>query len=270
MNDVELLTHACKGNTEAVKLCLDFAKITDVWDNLIDGDKPVTTDEIDAAFLRLLIELPANEFFVANRARLLPVMVSSITNWKIANSYEATGRVDLLEIAHNMRFSLADVMLTVVSICGGFAWACEIGVELRTRVQKERLLPYLQEHTKQLPAEWATFRAGFARCLKHTGGTHAIEDLERGLLNGSFQFWTDGKVAALTEFVVYPQCKVLSLGFVAGRLTDSAGELYERIEAYAKQHGCKQVRGGGRRGWLRVRLESKGYRELGAVVAKEL
>lgn len=271
IDDGPFLLGACKGNADAVRLCLDLVKITDIWDDLIDGDKLVSGARIDAAFMRMLVELPANDFFVAHRARLLPVMVSAILNWKIANAYEATGRLELLEISHNMRYGIFDVLLAVVTICGGWEWAAEVGPELRTRMQKDRLLPYLREHSKQLPESWPGFRPGFERSLGLTGGAYAIEDLERGVLNGSFKFWTDGKVAVLTEFITFPRAKALILAFVAGRMTRSAGDLYARIEAYAKANGCTQMRGGGRRGWLRFPMETKGaYRELGVLVAKEI
>ena len=40
MNDIEFLTFAMQGDMDAVGLVMSIVKIVDVWDNLIDKDKP--------------------------------------------------------------------------------------------------------------------------------------------------------------------------------------------------------------------------------------
>ena len=47
MNDIEFLKFAMQGDMDAVGLVVSVVKIADVWDNLIDGDKPVSKEDIN-------------------------------------------------------------------------------------------------------------------------------------------------------------------------------------------------------------------------------
>lgn len=157
MNDRDFLMHALKGNQAAVEFVLLISRVADVWDNLIDRDGDVSNRAIHDAFWMLAIELPANPFYRAYMDDLRPVMATGIMNWMAANEIEAgyaSTNHRALEIAHVIRYSIADVAIMAALLCGGREWAVEVGPELRLRSQRSDLNEYIKslkgvEHAAQ-------------------------------------------------------------------------------------------------------------------------
>src|SRR5690554_4054387 len=76
------------GDPNAVAFLLDIFNIGEVWDDLIDQDKPVSPDDINKAFYTALITLPNNPFYRAYMPQLSGIMVSGIHAWLDANKLE--------------------------------------------------------------------------------------------------------------------------------------------------------------------------------------
>ena len=145
MNDTAFMLHAFKGNQSAVDFVLMLARVADCWDNLIDRDVPVTDEAINNAFWILAVEFPGNAFYRAHIDDLRPVMATGIVNWMTANSMECDDSLPhrAIEIAHVIRYSVADVVMMVALLCGGREWAAEVGPELRLRSQRSDLNEYI-------------------------------------------------------------------------------------------------------------------------------
>lgn len=147
MNDTAFMLHAFKGNQSAVDFVLMLARVADVWDNLIDKDVNVSDESINDAFWTLAIEFPGNAFYRAHIDDLRPVMAAGIVNWLTANRIECDGSLSqshrAIEIAHVIRYSIADVVMMVALLCGGREWAAEVGPELRLRSQRSDLNEYI-------------------------------------------------------------------------------------------------------------------------------
>lgn len=142
--DREFMLYAFKGNQAAVAFVLMLVRVADVWDNLIDKDAPVSDKDINDAFCILALEMPKNAFYRDHVDELLPVLETGILNWMAANALERncdSGRS--IEIAHVIRYGIADVALLVASICGGREWAEDVVPELRLRSQKSDLNEYI-------------------------------------------------------------------------------------------------------------------------------
>lgn len=147
MNDRDFLLHAFKGNQAAVDLVLLISRVADVWDNLVDRDVEVPARVINEAFWLALIELPGNAFYRAYMDDLRPVMAAGILNWMAANEIEsgyAGTDHRALEIAHVIRYGIADVAIMAALLCGGRDWAAEVGPELRLRSQRSDLNEYIK------------------------------------------------------------------------------------------------------------------------------
>ncbi len=145
MTDRDFMLYAFKGNESAVAFVLLLAAVADVWDNLIDGDVEVSNGDINDAFWRILVELPRNAFYRGNTDELLPVLATGILNWRIANNLErdyTEGRP--LEIAHVIRYSIADIAILTACLAGGPEWAALVGPELRLRSQRSDFKEYVQ------------------------------------------------------------------------------------------------------------------------------
>lgn len=144
-NDHELLEHAMQGNQHAIQLVRDWTKALHLWDDLIDGDKPVSTDDVNAIFRKMLVEIPANPFFASHAPALLPVLSSGITAWHASNVFEASGRRELIAQAHMLRMQVASVFVACAEIIGGHQWAAEVAPLLWQQIQGDRLHKYINE-----------------------------------------------------------------------------------------------------------------------------
>lgn len=144
MTDYEYMRYAFQGDEDAVKLVLAVVKIADVWDNLIDKEQPVADADIHKAFWLACVELPSNPAFVRYQPDFVTVFSTGILNWQIANDLQTKDQ-HAKEIAHVLRYSIADVATFLAWKIGGPEWAKQVGPELRLRAQKDRLENFLRE-----------------------------------------------------------------------------------------------------------------------------
>src|SRR4051794_26938749 len=77
-----------KGDVHAVHFCLDMLRVAHLWDDLIDGDRQPSVEEVDAGFSALLFRLPRNPFYRVHIDGLLPLMQSTFLQWHTANVLE--------------------------------------------------------------------------------------------------------------------------------------------------------------------------------------
>lgn len=143
--DVELILHAMKGDEAATELVLLLAELSHIWDDLADGDKKVSPEQVNRAFWISLVAIPRNRFYVRFVNELQPLIANSILNWELANTYEKTGGEQELEMANVLRYSIADVACYMVFLIGGKTWAAEVCPALRKASQKDTLQHYMEE-----------------------------------------------------------------------------------------------------------------------------
>lgn len=120
-----------KGDTEAVALNLALYRIAHLWDDLIDGDA-ATPEEINAAFVDALVNVPRNGFYQRHFALLNPLVEMAIMDWLTANGMEATKDPKLLRLSYALRFSLQAVTVMCARIVGGCDWARSVNLEFRS------------------------------------------------------------------------------------------------------------------------------------------
>ncbi len=133
------------GDTRAVAFVRDIAQIAHTWDDLVDGDVPVSRATISAAFHKAVIDLNLNPFFRENCATLLPVMLNGILNWHAANDLEAAGGAHALQVSHVCRCAAGDVALMVAAIIGGTDHARAHAAEIKIMMQQDSLEDYLAD-----------------------------------------------------------------------------------------------------------------------------
>jgi len=148
MMDDEFLMHAVRGDESAFEFCKMIVKIASTWDDLVDKDKPVSTEDINDVMQMALLYLPNNQFYRRNVDSLLPVMQQSAINWHIANKLAEQQGI-AREIAHVMRYAAADILVYAAALKGGIGWARVVGPELRLRCQKENYQAFDKELRKQ-------------------------------------------------------------------------------------------------------------------------
>jgi hypothetical protein len=118
-----------KGNQTAMRFCADVLEIAHLWDDLVDQDVVEPVD-VDKTFRKMLLELPANEFYRANFAFLHPVMVMVWAQWDAANRMEAKPQTNDLPKTYMLRASLYQLFHACAVLCGGLDWAAECGPDI--------------------------------------------------------------------------------------------------------------------------------------------
>ena len=97
--------------------------------------------------------------------------------------------------------------------------------------------------------------------------SYTIDHVEDKISRGLFHLWAGKRSALVTEFVIFPNHKVLNLLFCGGDYNELV-EMLPSIEAFARAAECKRLYGGGRKGWSRT-LKHLGFEEE-HMIRKEL
>lgn len=119
-----------KGNTNAMRFCADILEVSHVWDDLVDGDVAVSAETANKTFRKLMLELPANDFYRANFSFLHPVMVMIWAQWDASNKIEENPSEGDPAKTYMLRASLYQLFHACAVLCGGLDWAAEVGPEV--------------------------------------------------------------------------------------------------------------------------------------------
>jgi hypothetical protein len=134
------------GNENALRMFHAFADLAHIWDDLIDKDKPVLTEQINQAFLTCLVYLPANPFYRSIQAEILPMWLTVVSAYETANHFEKTKDAHGIEIAHGLRYAAGNIMAYAVYVCVGPEKAKEFLPEMWKTIFYERFDEYRKEH----------------------------------------------------------------------------------------------------------------------------
>ena len=91
MNHEQILFKNLKlvlNDENAIQMCLHLFKISQIWDDLHDGDS-VDNNGLSDVFKMILVDLPDNPFYDKFRFQLRPLILSTILQWETANLMEA-------------------------------------------------------------------------------------------------------------------------------------------------------------------------------------
>lgn len=150
----EHLPRWLRGDRFAVALLQDLGFITQVWDDCVDGDKVLTRDAVDGAFIRALCSLPRNPFWLRHQADLLPLLEAWIVDWQTATTIEQGHGMDpkLMRVAWLIRDSSAGLIVACARIVGGWEWAQAVALEVRAALHDEPFDAYVRGLDKAPPS----------------------------------------------------------------------------------------------------------------------
>jgi hypothetical protein len=134
------------GNADAAAFLHELNAWSHTYDDLIDGDKPMSPERIHRLMYSLWIAVPGNPFYQQYRHLLTPVILTGIRNWQAANQMERSGCEEQLRVAHVIRYSIIDVVLLVVEICGGYDHVTKNAARVRLMFQADTWEHYRSEH----------------------------------------------------------------------------------------------------------------------------
>lgn len=115
-----------KGDQSAAAFVIDLRNVVEVWDDLIDKDKPVKPEDINGSFYTALVGLPRNRFYQEHFALLSPLVEAMIVDWHAANALEKSNT----EAAWALRFTFISVVAMCARIIGGLEWAQSVNADL--------------------------------------------------------------------------------------------------------------------------------------------
>jgi hypothetical protein len=134
------------GNQDALNMYRMFVDLAHLWDDLVDGDKETTEDDINNAFLICLIYLPANPFYRSIQEQVWPMWLTVVSAYQTANKFERDKDPHGVEIAHGLRYAAGNIMAYAVHVCVGAEKAKEVLPEMWKSVFHERFDDYRKEH----------------------------------------------------------------------------------------------------------------------------
>lgn len=132
------------GDAAAVALCMDLLAVAHTWDDLVDGDKPVSPAEVNAVFKRMLIDIPCNPFYRAFQDQLTPLLMNVFLQWQAANAFEAE-KAELPK-AYMLRAGVYQIFAYVAWLIGGDEHARLVSPQV-WRLYGEKLDDFTKEIT---------------------------------------------------------------------------------------------------------------------------
>lgn len=118
-------------------------------------------------------------------------------------------------------------------------------------------------------AEWLRCRPWIEDALEYARGTHTIDDIEAGIEDGRFFFFSSEGSAVVVEFIDYPRLRVLNYFLIGGNLEQLVHRIEPAVTAWAKENGCRRVIGIGRKGLSRV-FAKHGYEDGWTAIYKDI
>ena len=141
MTERELLVYCFQGDMNAVLMLESIARITQVWDDLIDKDAPVSDEAINRCWRDALTGIPRNPFWRAHVQELLPLIDAFITDWHSSNVLKKGSELEKMT-AYVIRDSLNILTIHCAALIGGHEWAEKIAVDVRRHVHDENFDDY--------------------------------------------------------------------------------------------------------------------------------
>jgi hypothetical protein len=144
-NEREFLQAVLQGNGPAIAFTETLFRISQVLDDLVDRDKPVSDAQIYRAFWEALIDLPGNPFYRQHEIALRPLMASALQDWWDATRLESESDIHGRTLAFVLRDMLTGVVVQCAGLVGGFEWMQAQSVAIRKHFHEDTFGKYLDD-----------------------------------------------------------------------------------------------------------------------------
>jgi len=132
----EAVALASNGNQDAWNYLFIIAKALRIIDDLVDEPEKVTVEDKYKLADLLLVALPSNSFFVANRLSLVPLHLTSVNAWIDSNDWMEKDKTRK-NYALVIRDQITELVLLVAYITGGSDYLRNISLKVRELFLKE-------------------------------------------------------------------------------------------------------------------------------------
>lgn len=142
---VTLLRYVLKDNVSAISLCILLGDVARIWDNLVDGDKPVSEDELHNVFWMLLVDLPENQFFRQYIDELRPIIRQIVIDYLDSEKLKYSSNPSHIQVSYVLRDTLHNIITHCAYLIGGKAWLDEVSLEIRKFAYAESMEQFIEE-----------------------------------------------------------------------------------------------------------------------------
>lgn len=118
------------GDSDAVRFILDFADACELFDDMIDKDKPIEDGHVVRVLFNLLTEMPLNPFFDRWKWQLVPIIITGINAWLDANSLEKGSDQDKV-FAYVLRDWYMEFVAFVIYLTRGRDYMRSVSLDVR-------------------------------------------------------------------------------------------------------------------------------------------
>lgn len=108
------------GNEAAFSLLWTLWNFEHLYDDLVDRDVVVTTEQAAKWLVRLLEQVSFNPFYKANASALFPLIVGAANRWCDGDEWAASDDPKKREAARFIRCGDVDLYLTAAFLVGGW------------------------------------------------------------------------------------------------------------------------------------------------------
>ncbi len=120
-----------KGNQQAVNFINQLFYCVELWDDLIDKDNEITPDRINECFTMMFVGFAGNDWFIANRAHYLPLIIMAINGFKDSNKMDKDKDEKIRNLAFHIRNLGTEIHIATTFLIGGFEYMNEVSEEIR-------------------------------------------------------------------------------------------------------------------------------------------
>ena len=141
-----VLEQVLLGNQSAIHLARLYAHISHTFDDLVDNDQEVTTNDIYDVLRLLLVDIHYNEFWQQYSGELLPLVATGLRNWIASNDIEKNQDVNLMHVSMIKKSAATEIILHMAEILGGPTHVRNVAPMVYRHVFDETYEEYLEEH----------------------------------------------------------------------------------------------------------------------------
>lgn len=125
------------GNPYAVQTALILGDACEMWDDLVDGDKVVTPQDVDRVLVGVFVGLATNPFWQQARQFIEPIVIVAINSWMDANTFANSKDEKLRQLAFHIRNYSTEVAMACAFVAGGWEHLRKVSSEMRQFFQHE-------------------------------------------------------------------------------------------------------------------------------------
>lgn len=114
----------------AIRFVLDVFEVCEVWDDLVDKDKPICNERINRAFATALIEINANPFYQRFYANISPVLLIGLNQWLDANKLDKGSKSDRA-LAYVLRGWYCELVSEAIYLLHGWDRLRDVSMEIK-------------------------------------------------------------------------------------------------------------------------------------------